>query len=135
MKLLKEGEDILNKEYLCNCSKITARILSTLDLENISVVRKNNARVLHENLQRMNIAHAYNENAVPFFIPIFIQNRDNIRKHFFENKIFTPKHWPFLSKKYNGDSSLYNTELSLICDQRYNEDDMMFQINVLRQAI
>lgn len=135
LQLLQEGEDILDKEYLCRCSNITTTILPTLDLQNMAAVRKNNAKILHENLRKMNISHIYDENAVPLFIPIFVENRDSVRQRFFENKIFTPKHWPFVGKKINGNSELYKTELSLICDQRYNEEDMMFQINVLKQIV
>lgn len=135
LQLLNEGESILDTEYLCRCSEITMAIFPTLDLKNIATLRKNNARILHEYLQKMNIPHVYKENSVPLFIPIFVENRDNVRKHFFKNKVFTPKHWPFINEKINGNSRLYNTELSLICDQRYNEEDMIFQINVLKQII
>ena len=52
----------------------------------------------------------------------------------FNNNIFTPVHWPYVSKELNGyiKNTIYETELSLICDQRYTIDDMNIQIEVLR---
>lgn len=135
LKLINEGEGILDEDYLCWGSRITTTIIPTLDLKKISEKRKNNARILHEKLEKMSISHVYREQATPLFIPIFVDNRDNIRKLFFENKVFTPKHWPYISEKINGNNKIYDTELSLICDQRYDEEDMLFQINVLKQIV
>lgn len=135
LELLKKGEDILEKEYLCRCSKITTALFPLLDLEEIARLRKNNAKLLHEHLNQISIPHAYDENSVPLFIPIFIENRDIVKKRFFENNVFTPIHWPFRNEKISGNSELYNTELSLICDQRYDEEDMILQINVLKQIL
>ena len=51
----------------------------------------------------------------------------------FKNNIFTPVHWPYESENLNGfiENQLYETELSLICDQRYSLNDMNRQIEVL----
>ena len=69
------------------------------------------------------------------FVPIFITDRDNLRKKFFDNNIFVPKHWPKHSDIINGNNMLYEKELSLICDQRYGTEDMYRQIDVLKQFI
>ena len=51
----------------------------------------------------------------------------------FKNNVFTPVHWPYESDILNGQkkNKLYETELSLICDQRYSMDDMKRQVKVL----
>lgn len=55
----------------------------------------------------------------------------------FSNNIFTPVHWPYESNKLNGTikNPLYETEISLICDQRYSLEDMKRQIEVLEKCI
>lgn len=135
LELLRHGENLLENEYLTECSSVSRIIFSNLKLERIAQIRKENAKVLHCELARMNIPHLYNEDAVPLFIPIFIENRDELRKDFFDRKIFTPKHWEWVSNSLNGKCAIYDIELSLICDQRYGKEDMDRQISVIRDFI
>lgn len=135
LNLLGEGEKILDVEYLCECSEITKRIAETLDFEKIAKRRRRNAKILHDVLEKLNILHIYEEEKTPLFVPIFIDSGDEIRRYFFRNRIFTPIHWPFVSTELNGKNDLYGRELSLICDQRYDEEDMRRQAEVLKQIL
>lgn len=68
----------------------------------------------------------------PLFVPIFIEpdRRDDLAASLRESQVYSPVHWPEPSMfSYdaiysNSESSPYLTELSLPCDQRYDEDDM-----------
>ena len=135
LALLNKGEELLDNKYLSPCSEATKTIFTSLDLNEIAEKRKKNAKILHEELLNLNIPHLYSEVSVPLFIPIFVENRDELRKAFFSEKIFTPKHWPRISDEINGKNSLYDTELSLICDQRYGAEDMLKQISVLKKFL
>lgn len=135
LELLKKGEELLDMEYNSVCSEVSQEIYAHIDTENVANIRKKNARFLHENLLKLGVRHIYCEDAVPLFIPIFIENRDILRKHFFETNIFTPVHWQMINDEWNGDSQIYNLELSLICDQRYDIEDMKRQINVLEHFL
>ena len=135
LALLNKGEEVLNGEYLSPCSDATKTIFTSLELNEIANKRKENAKILHKELLELNIRHIYSENSVPMFIPIFVENRDELRRAFFAEQIFTPKHWPKISDEINGTNSLYDTELSLICDQRYGKEDMMKQISVLKNIL
>ena len=44
-------------------------------------------------------------------------------------------HWPYVGKDISGINKLYNTELSLICDQRYCVDDMNRQLDLLLEVV
>ena len=134
LNLIERGEDLLDKNYLSVCSEASKKIMNFLNLEEIAEIRKKNAGVLHRELVQMGIRHLYSESEVPLFIPIFIDYRDTVQKYFYRNNIFTPKHWPYISENVNGINNLYSRELSLICDQRYDEEDMMRQIAVLKAA-
>lgn len=135
LALLNKGEELLDNKYLSPCSEATKTIFSSLDLNEIADKRKKNAKILHEELLNLNIPHLYSEVSVPLFIPIFVENRDELRRAFFSEKIFTPKHWPRISNEINGKNSLYDTELSLICDQRYGVEEMLKQISVLKKFL
>lgn len=135
LNLLSIGEELLDKEYLSLCSEASKIIFSNIKFDEVANKRKNNAKILHDSLSLMGIKHLYLEDSVPLFIPIFVNNRDKLRKEYFRNCIFTPIHWPKVSNEINECSDLYDRELSLICDQRYNSDDMLKQINVLKHFI
>lgn len=67
---------------------------------------------------------------VPMFVPIFLENRNEMRKKLMKNNIFCPVHWPFNASEEDK-NSLYDTELSLVCDQRYSSNDMENIVKVL----
>ena len=135
LSLLDKGEELLDDGYLSPCSEVSRHIFANLDLDKIANQRKRNAHILHCELEKLGIRHLYSDNGVPLFIPIFVENRDELRSEFFAEQIFTPKHWPRISGELNGTNSLYDTELSLICDQRYGAEDMLKQISVLKNFL
>ena len=68
------------------------------------------------------------ETDCPMFVPIYVPNgqRDRMKQYLIKQEIYCPVHWPIskhhrLSKK---ERLLYDNELSLVCDQRYTEEDM-----------
>lgn len=135
LELLQKGEELLDEEYHSSCSEASRKIFSNINLEDIADERRKNAKYLHEELLKLNVEHIYQEDTVPFFIPILIENRGTLRKAFFKNDIFTPVHWPVVSHELNGVNDIYDREISLICDQRYNLEDMKRQIAVLKQFL
>lgn len=104
-------------------------IYKTEDLSAMRRKRRENAKYLHENLKGVKFIGNLSNNAVPLFVPIFFETteqRNAIRKKLIEAQIYCPIHWPkpaqlpadFVANR------LYDTELSLICDQRYDINDM-----------
>ena len=137
LDLIEQGEKILDSNYNCVCSSISRQLIPQISYDKIKGVRKENAQFLHNELDKLGIRHLYSTNTVPLFVPIFFNKRDKIRNNMFENNIFTPIHWPYESKELNGlkMNTIYNYELSLICDQRYSLEDMEKQIGVLKKCI
>lgn len=132
LELLDKGEELLDKSYLCEWNEESKRIFHSIDKVKIRNRRKRNAKYLHQHLEALNIDHYYSEEGTPLFLPILVENRDQLRKAFFVDSIFTPKHWPVINTNINGENVLYRRELSLICDQRYDLDDMERQIKVIK---
>ncbi len=80
--------------------------------------------MLHEGLKKLGVKHLFNVGKTPLFIPIMVDNRNIIRRALFSENIFVPIHWPNEDASLQGNNELYEVELSLICDQRYDQGDM-----------
>lgn len=65
------------------------------------------------------------QNDTPLFVPILVDPRlrNSIRNYLVSKQIYCPIHWP-RSVYHSSYNDLYDTELSLICDQRYTTSDM-----------
>lgn len=74
----------------------------------------------------------------PLFVPVLLsskEERDTLRRHLTSHAIYCPIHWPkpSLISKDAMAYSIYDRELSLLCDQRYGFDDMLRIINTIKE--
>lgn len=139
LSLFKESNEWLAENY----SGLTIDVYSEEYLNHIDIAqhreqRLKNAKVLYEGL-------AYNSDVkflfpldridCPLFVPVIIKDgkRDTIRKKMIEQDIYCPVHWPH--PKACCESNLYDLELSIVCDHRYNEEDMQRIVEVLNNEI
>jgi len=135
LELIDKGERMMDKEYRYSCSGISGLLYERTDFASIAKRRVENACFLNDELERLNVDHLYSVNSVPLFIPILIKNRDQVRKMLFNENIFAPIHWPVEDIDMQGNNNLYKMELSLICDQRYDKEDMERIIRGLENAM
>ena len=119
------AEDYQNYEM----DDLSYALYKTEDLSAIRRKRRENAHFLHDNLQGVKLMGEFTENAVPLFVPIFFETteqRNAVRKKLIEAQIYCPIHWPkpaLIPADFEA-NKIYDTELSLICDQRYDLTDM-----------
>lgn len=107
--------------------------LSTVNIEKQREIRRRNAKVLYGGLGgEVRFLFPIEDMDCPLFVPVLVHNREKIRKALISNQIYCPIHWP---KPVQCDSNLYEQELSLICDQRYNEKDMERIVSVLKSLL
>ena len=95
--------------------------------------RRDNARILIEGLTDIIGIKVFtdfkDDKKCPLFVPIVVKDgkRDALRSYLISKDIYCPVHWP-LSKQHVGISErakeIYAEELSLVCDQRYGDEDM-----------
>lgn len=111
------------------------KFLLNADVKAHAKARRQNAKALYKALDGyvgIRFLFELSQMDCPLFVPILLEpeKRNAVRKKLVENQIFCPIHWP----KPNEDckSNLYDLELSLICDQRYNEEDMLRMASVLK---
>lgn len=109
--------------------------ISSVDVVTIREKRRKNATVLYEGLKdKVEFMFDKNQMDCPLFVPIILRkDRDEIRKHLSANKIYCPIHWP--RPKENCKSNIYDLELSLVCDQRYSEEDMERVVSILKNKL
>ncbi len=113
------------------------KILIGIDLKNIIKIRMENVKIIYEKLEKnKNIRFLINdlrENDVLLFVPIMLEKtkRDVLRRYLIENKIYLPIHWPVDDKINN----IIDNELSLICDQRYNKNQIEEYIDKIIEYI
>ena len=129
------AEDYQNYEM----DDLSYALYKTKDIAAMRHKRRENAKYLHEHLKGVRFIDELTDNAVPLLVPVFFdssEQRNAVRKKLIEAQIYCPIHWPKPAQipaelKSN---KIYDTELSLICDQRYDLADMqriVTQINNL----
>lgn len=136
LKFFEEGERLLDEERsITKGSGYAQFLLSVAELNLIKEQRLRNTKKVYElgNKIGLDFVFQYAENIVPLVVPILVKNRDEVRKKLFNKNIFLPVHWPL--EAFNSISArtreITNSELSLVIDQRYSEEEMNYQIRNL----
>lgn len=138
LKLYGEFGHHLSEDYRDYAmDDISYSIYKSTDLSAMKTQRRANARYLHEHLQ-MQFLSSLSDNASPLFVPVLFdinEERDSIRKKLIEAEIYCPIHWPKnqLITPEMDVNQIFDTELSLICDQRYGIPDMQRIIETIQE--
>lgn len=139
LQVYAKAESML--ENLFNYSSIEEDINSAkhFAVEDIKKQRQDNARVLLDTVKEYAIFKNADKDDCPLFVPIIVPDnkRDQLKAHLIKNNIFCPVHWPItdlhnLSKQ---EKYLYDNELSLVCDQRYNNEDMEYMCKKIKEFL
>lgn len=126
LDISKIGGGKIDDELDCSMSLVSERLYACLDEEDVKVRRQKNAKYLADKLLEKGIPTLLpvNEDKVPLFVPIYLENRDGVRKQMFQHEIFCPVHWPLAGMKVQKGAEMAAHELSLVVDQRYGCKDM-----------
>lgn len=129
------NDESLNMQPIKQMSKLTHRLLSSLDYDYIKTERRNNFLYLHEQLRETNKLNLkIDDNTVPMVYPFLADNGKELKVKLIENKIFVATYWPNVLNWAEKDSFEYNLTgnlLALPIDQRYSKDDMNRIIEVI----
>lgn len=146
LPLFQRAEELLeNESEHCVADDDSIHMLAHLDINSLIIRRRSNAEHIYSRLHDAGVSERLifegfdSLKDVPLFIPIRVRgaNREKILKALIDAKVYVPQHWPISnylppSLRHNG---LYNEEISLVCDQRYTEEDMSRQCDVLITAL
>ena len=139
LALFEQGEALIENNYESEMSGEASAILAATDLEEVANRRRENAHYLTAKLKELGIEPLLKcqGNSVPLFVPVLIENRDAVRMELRRNGIFCPVHWP-LRKDMEAlpmGRRMAEKELSLVIDQRYNQEDMDSIVQVLKDTL
>ena len=116
-------------------SKLTARIMCSIDYQAIARQRRENYHYLNEHLASSNLLHLkMDEEVVPMVYPYWAAE-DGLREKLIENKVFVARYWPNVPDWTTGDSlesKLVRLVQHLPVDQRYGRDEMNRIIGIIR---
>lgn len=108
-------------------SRVSRVILSNIKLGDVAARRRRNFEILSKLIGPYGLRPILelSDGRVPHFLPVSVENRDQVRASLRAEGIFCPVHWP-RSSDYpsSGQNALLDNELSLVVDQRYETQDM-----------
>ena len=136
-----EAEEILENIGIVPAARRDVDAALKLDVQFIRNQRRRNAQVLRSAFPDWLFFREMKDEDCPMFVPVLVPNgkRNSLRRHLIDNKIYCPIHWPVseyhLGEKHELEDrveKIYANELSLVCDQRYSEEDMKRIVDVIR---
>ena len=134
LNLFKEGDKLIPENYESVMSLVSQQLFAGTDLEKAKKQRQANAAQLIVGLNEIGIKPMISvaEDSVPLFVPIYLENRDEVRRRMFQHEAFCPIHWPLDGMPVKRGVDMAAHELSLIMDQRYGEKDMDLMISLIK---
>lgn len=145
LKLFGEAEESLGNgyiEYGASLESIGDLFVFLDDADKMRAIRRKNAAVLQKGLSDIEGIKCFtdfeDESKCPLFVPILVTDgkRNQLRSYLIEREIYLPVHWPF-SVQHSGilgrAREIYEDVLSIVCDQRYTEKDMMRIIGTIAE--
>lgn len=137
LKSFEENENALSKSGIKKMSKLTSRILQSINYEEVKELRNKNFEYLHSNLKNYNEWEINDYVNAPLAYPLYIR-KSGLRDKLIENKIYVPMFWKNVfkwSEKESFERSLTKYLLPLPIDQRYGEEDMNRIITTLKSIL
>ncbi len=133
----RESDDSLVHQPIKRMSKLTERLMQSINYEVIAQKRRENFYQIHEELKTSNQLRIHLEDdAVPMIYP-FLTNKPRLRNHLIQNKIFVAQYWPNVLEwgqdMNNKECYLTLNMQALPIDQRYDENDMNRIVSIIKE--
>ena len=119
-------------------SSFTESILAQTDAKSVAMQRRTNAEHIRANLPAHLLLGLSDESPAPFAVPIVTANRENVCKALQQANIYCPVHWRVLPSQrasFPWEHKLSESVLSLICDHRYDQNDMDYMCRCIAEAL
>lgn len=130
------NDDKLNNLPVLQMSKLTKRILGSIDYDLIAKLRIENYLFLDKKLKVSNkLKLKFNKNQVPMVYPFW--GNSDLRKKLLDNRIYCATYWPNVKQWVRPNALEYQlTEevLYLPIDQRYDKEEMELIVNIILNA-
>jgi len=134
----QQNDNLLVGQPIKKMSHLTDKLLKSIDYESVKLRRRKNYEILSKELQKDNqIEFDFDENTVPMVYPLFIDN-EVVKNTLLKEKIYVATYWANVFNWCNYHDVEYQLTkkiLSLPIDQRYEESDMRYIVNVINHII
>lgn len=116
-------------------SKLTERLMQSVDYDEVARKRRENYSYLHEQLSERNWLHltkTLHSDTVPMVYPYLVE-KEGLRDYLIQNKIFVAKYWPSVTDICNEgiEVKLANRLVPIPIDQRYGKKEMHLILNLI----
>lgn len=136
LKIFDKAEEVLEHVGIASADIRDIELAKKIDVEFIRSRRRANAAILRSAFTDWLMFPELRDTDCPTFVPVLVPDgkRDTLRSFLIKNDIYCPIHWP-VSDYHSLDErteAIYKNELSLVCDQRYTEEDMYRLVETIR---
>jgi hypothetical protein len=134
LALFEKGEILIDDNYDSIMTEASKLLYAGVDINKAKQQRQANAAFILKGLSELGIKPLIplTDDAVPLFVPVYLENRDEVRRRLFLHEVFCPVHWPLEGMNVICGAKMASRELSLIVDQRYGQNEMNEIINCLK---
>ena len=139
LQLFKESNQWVGNNYSgLQIDEYSEAYLNSVNIKQHIKRRRDNAKRLYYGLNDVPYIHfLFQESYMdcPLFVPIVVQRefRDIVQNGLIKRGIYCPVHWPHPDASC--ESNLYDIELSLVCDHRYDAVDMDIIVSAVREIV
>lgn len=134
LAIFEKGSQLIDENYESVMSRDSEMLFAGTDLQWVKQKRQENVAYLLEGLKDRGINPMIEvpKDKVPLFVPVWLKDRNTIRKSMFQSEVFCPVHWPLEGLLLKKGAEMAQHELSLIVDQRYSKKEMDLIISLLK---
>ena len=130
------AENHIGNQDIKLMSKITQRIMQSIDYTKVAKIRQHNFLTLHNELKERNMLNINVEkDTAPLIYPYYSEDVQ-LREHLIRNRIYVAQYWPNVlewTEKNSIEYSLAKKMIPLPIDQRYSEEDMNFILKTINR--
>jgi len=142
LKLFKNAQRLMNEDNRAyKIDSVSLNIIFNLDINFLIAKRRRNFFILLNTIKDVRFIEPVFTtlpiNVTPLFFPVFCHTgRERLRSFLVKKEIYCSIHWPtpksIVLSYFPESEKIYNTILSIPCDQRYEETDMLRIAEVLK---
>lgn len=131
-----ESENSLNDTTPLRMSRLTRRLLASVDMTVVKRQRRANFLVLAEKLKELNSWHwSLDSDAVPLCYPLVVDwDVDDLKKRLAKKNIYIPNYWREAKPRISPNTIEYRFTqccLAVPCDQRYTSNQISYLADMI----
>lgn len=135
-KFVEEEEGLDEQKEVYGISTISEQLLKCFSISTLCLQRQENYHKVSRFLSKNGVTPMIQlEGGTALCCPIYVENRDELKKFLMEHKIYCATHWPISEKIDNmwkkEAEEMSNHMISLPIDQRYKEQEIAYLEGIL----